>query len=52
MEHDSDPTPKQPYDQRRSEFPGWAGVIIKVIIGIVVLFVVAVAFVFGVCFLG
>lgn len=52
MENDSDPMPEDPQYEGRSEFPGCAGVIVKLIIGAVVLFVVAVAFVFGVCFLG
>lgn len=52
MEDDSDSTHEQPEYEGRSEFPGCGGVIVKLIIGAIVLFVVAVAFVFGVCFLG
>jgi hypothetical protein len=50
MEHDSDPTPDQQDEQPRST--NWIGVIIKIIVGIIVLFIAAFALVFGACLLG
>ncbi len=45
MEHDQEPTEDQTEDKR----DGCGMVILKIIAGIVVLFIVAVALVFGVC---
>jgi hypothetical protein len=47
MEPDSDPTP----DQQDKQPTNWISVIIKVIVGIVVLFIAAFALVFGACLL-
>ncbi len=52
MEHDSDPTPEEPVNGQQAKPTNWLGVIFKTIIGIIVLFFVAVALVFGACLLG
>lgn len=56
MSDDFKPTPEQRDDlaerQLKNAAGGCGGVFVKLLIGVVVLFVVAVAFVFGVCFLG
>ena len=44
MEHDSEPGSEQP--------KGWGSLIIKLIVGAIVIFLVAVALVFGACLLG
>ena len=51
MEHDSDPTPEEPVDEQQAKPTNWLGVIFKIIIGIIVLFIAAFALVFGACLL-
>ena len=52
MEHDSDPTPEEQVDEHQSKPINWLRVIFKLIIGAIVLFIAAVALVFGACLLG
>jgi len=50
MEHDSDPTPEQHDDEPQPT--NWVGVIIKLIVGVIVLFIAAFLLVFGACLFG
>lgn len=52
MEQQPNPTPEPPEGEPRDEPAGCGTVILKLIAGAAVLFVVVVALVFGVCFLG
>lgn len=52
MEQQSNPTPEPPEGEPQDNPVGCGTVILKLIAGAVVLFVVAVALVFGVCFFG
>ena len=52
MEQESNPTPEPPEGEPQPGLPGWVSIILKLIAGAAVLFVVAVALVFGICFLG
>jgi hypothetical protein len=39
MEHESEPAPEQPGDEPQPKPTNWVGVIIKIIVGVIVLFV-------------
>jgi hypothetical protein len=51
MEHESEPAPEQPGDEPQPKPTNWVGVIIKIIVGVIVLFVAAFGLVFGACLL-
>lgn len=52
MEHDSDPTPEEQVDEQPAKRINWLGVIFNLMIGAIIVFVAAVALVFGACLLG
>jgi hypothetical protein len=56
MEHESDPNPDrsegEPEMPRGSDAAGCARIAIKIVAGLIVVFIVAVGLVFGVCLLG
>ena len=52
MEHNSEQPPEQPEEPQQYESTRWLKVLAKVVGGGVVLFIVAVALVFGVCLFG
>jgi len=52
MEHESEPTPDPQGDHPQDKPTNWVGIVVKLIVGIIVVFVAAVALVFGACLLG